>query len=355
MAKHRNYGSKKLIRSPEENKPISSVDAVLSKDTLLTEILLRLPVISIHMFKVVSKSWLSLITSPDFTLRRSKIPNIDPPSGLLLPQSQGYKFAPLDIRNTTVFDFGENPMTVKIVQSCNGLLLCCCCLASSKTYYVYNPFIKQSKKLLQRHDKSNLSYLWRRYGGLKMAFDPTKSPHYKVVHADIVEHGWNIQLQIKTYSSGTQSWEICSVQFPYQSFRDFEDGIYWNGSINWLIDGVNMRRFHFELDNVDHPILTEIQTPQNLKGKLFESLKYLINVNGIIKRCPNTWKIPFNWVCTSIPRIVLGEKEDEVFLVMELNGKVAQYNIVTETIRQICHSRVSPSNSFVFIASFAPV
>nr|GEV75282.1 hypothetical protein [Tanacetum cinerariifolium] len=51
---------------------------------MLSEILLRLPELSLHLFKSVSKHWLSLITSPNFTLSRKKIPKINPPAGLLI-------------------------------------------------------------------------------------------------------------------------------------------------------------------------------------------------------------------------------------------------------------------------------
>ncbi|GKF71204.1 cytosolic glyceraldehyde-3-phosphate dehydrogenase, partial [Tanacetum coccineum] len=74
----------------------SSIHKVLSNDDLLMEILLRLPIISLHLFKPVCKQWLSLITSPSFTLTRTRIPNVDPPSGLFIrrwsPNSNEYDY-----------------------------------------------------------------------------------------------------------------------------------------------------------------------------------------------------------------------------------------------------------------------
>ncbi|GJR65627.1 cytosolic glyceraldehyde-3-phosphate dehydrogenase [Tanacetum coccineum] len=46
------------------------VHTVLSNEDLLIEILLRFPAISLHLFKSVSKHWLSLITSPAFAFLR---------------------------------------------------------------------------------------------------------------------------------------------------------------------------------------------------------------------------------------------------------------------------------------------
>ncbi|GKE42130.1 cytosolic glyceraldehyde-3-phosphate dehydrogenase, partial [Tanacetum coccineum] len=53
------------------NLPLS-IHKVLSNYDLLMEILLRLPIISLHLFKPVCKQWLSLITSPSFTLTRTR-------------------------------------------------------------------------------------------------------------------------------------------------------------------------------------------------------------------------------------------------------------------------------------------
>nr|GEU91680.1 hypothetical protein [Tanacetum cinerariifolium] len=74
--------SKKQITDTGDNS--SSAHVLFTNDDLLIELLLRLPIISIFIFKLVSKRWLSLITSPDFIVRRNQILNVDPPSGLLL-------------------------------------------------------------------------------------------------------------------------------------------------------------------------------------------------------------------------------------------------------------------------------
>ncbi|GKD79963.1 F-box protein-like protein isoform X2, partial [Tanacetum coccineum] len=65
------------------NFPLS-VHKVLSNDDVLMEILLRLPILSLHLFKPVCKQWLSLITSPSFTLTRTRMSTVDPPSGLFI-------------------------------------------------------------------------------------------------------------------------------------------------------------------------------------------------------------------------------------------------------------------------------
>nr|GEZ96673.1 hypothetical protein [Tanacetum cinerariifolium] len=55
------------------------------------------------------------------------------------------------------------------------------------------------------------------YGGLRMAFDPTKSPHYKVIYAKVVFDDPNdIWVQIHTYSSKSGNWSLCGDQFPLE-------------------------------------------------------------------------------------------------------------------------------------------
>ncbi|GJU37234.1 hypothetical protein Tco_1185588, partial [Tanacetum coccineum] len=53
---------------------------VFTNDNLLTEILIQLPILCTHLFTTVSKQWLQILTSPDFTDKRRKIPILDPPA-----------------------------------------------------------------------------------------------------------------------------------------------------------------------------------------------------------------------------------------------------------------------------------
>ncbi|GKB66878.1 hypothetical protein Tco_0928290 [Tanacetum coccineum] len=75
----------------------------------------------------------------------------------------------------------EEAKNVKILQSCNGLLLCS---DSGRLvfYYVYNPSTNQFKRLPHPNCSLDNSPYYRSVG-LRMAFDPTKSPHYKLVDA----------------------------------------------------------------------------------------------------------------------------------------------------------------------------
>ncbi|GKC98466.1 granule-bound starch synthase [Tanacetum coccineum] len=166
----------------------SSVHKVLSNDDLLMEILLRLPVVSLHIFKPVCKQWISLITSPTFTLTRTRSPTVDPPSGLIIGRWSdpfGYDFVSFDPRipakRSILFRFN---LEVRTVESCNGLLLCYIPGPNDK-YCVCNPLINMFKMLPRKHT----SYYERNgIDDMKMAFDPNKSHHYKVVHVGGIEY-----------------------------------------------------------------------------------------------------------------------------------------------------------------------
>ncbi|GJR05786.1 F-box protein-like protein [Tanacetum coccineum] len=96
-----------------------------SNDDLLTEILLRVPAISILRFKSVSKHRRALLSHRQFTLWYDRVSIC---RGLYSRFSRLY--IPFDAENESPpplskLDFYPDPNGIRIVQSCNGLLLCC--------------------------------------------------------------------------------------------------------------------------------------------------------------------------------------------------------------------------------------
>ncbi|GJR48810.1 ribonuclease H-like domain-containing protein [Tanacetum coccineum] len=389
-------GSKKLLKT--DNELHSSTIAVLGNDDLLIEILLRLPVLSLHLFKSVSKQWLSLITSPNFTLSRKIIPKIDPPAGLLILREaydyerkmyqHEYDFESFNIRipskRSVVFTAGSDapPGFVRILQSCNGLLLCC---IQPYKLYVCNPTIKLFKRLLPTNSD---------VGNVKIAFDPTKSPHYKVIHAKFVsnddddddddddEFGFGYH-QIETYSSETGSWSLCDDRFSAYYFTQFSGAIYWNDALHWLITDDDVC-LHCNLKIVnEHPVLTETELSLSFDGNLLESsgsllllsrddtdsrkfnvlemkngcsewsVKYIVNLNEFSMPFPNPWRIDRR-VCA----IVSGEREEDSYMIIDLLSKVVQYNPMLKTLRMLYDvesTRSSSMHAYQFIPSFAGV
>ncbi|GJU26146.1 hypothetical protein Tco_1164767 [Tanacetum coccineum] len=247
------------------------------------------------------------------------------------------------------------------------------------------------------------------FGGIRLVFDPTKSPHYKVVHAGLKTNddfddpdgcdfiidcngfhdgGGGSYIQIETYSSKTGSWSVCVNRFDFTRFHGFEVGIYSNGALHWL-SFVNGHHLYVKLDIlVNHPVLTTIQLPVKFDGELFcdhkffescgcllyvckdspgryhqlnifemrngyseWSPKYLVNLDDIMTPLPQNWGIYSSVWC-----IVLGEREEDSFMVIESYEKVLQYKIVLKTVHTLFDlESTSPYESFPFISSFARV
>ncbi|GJZ88896.1 hypothetical protein Tco_0660678 [Tanacetum coccineum] len=207
----------------------SSQHKVLTKDDLLTQILIRLPILYIHLFAIMSKQWLRITTSLIFIKNRSQITKVDPPVGLFVnhirslfesdfvsldPRLQSKKSA---IDRSFTLGITEEADNINILQSCNGLLLCG---GSGMPVfdYVYNSSTNQYKKL-PYPDCSLDNSPYYSSAGLRIAFDPTKSPHYKLV--DVGRTFCDIDIQI--YSSETGKWSLCrDYDFGSSEFTIYE-------------------------------------------------------------------------------------------------------------------------------------
>nr|GEY31535.1 hypothetical protein [Tanacetum cinerariifolium] len=344
------------VCTEESDLPLS-VHTVLSYDDLLIEILKRLPSISLHFSKFVSKHWLSLIESPVLFPHWRKSQKIDPPSGFFLKSSSGYDFVSLDSRISRFSlhsMFREAGSDFVITDSCNGLLLCC--ILPDK-YYVYNPTINVFKIIPQCEEL--LSEL--------------------------------------PYRGETGNWSA-ALNGECAITDLFDNGIYWKDIIHGiqLMCGVS----HFMLIIGEHSVSRIIAvtpfTPSRYNRKyckLFEScgylylvgtstqdlsiyemrkryskwsLKYVVNLDDVMMLLDENERMPSKWDCSRIWSIVLGEREEDSFLVMELFGKVVQYNIGLKSIREIYDLRsirtpdMEPSHptkldTFQFVASSASV
>nr|GEZ28096.1 hypothetical protein [Tanacetum cinerariifolium] len=164
---------------------------VLTNGDLLTEIFIRLPIHCIHLFTCISKQWLKFLKSPAFTLKCSQIRSLDSPTGHFVNHirfSFDCDFVSLDpiinlrkytIKNSFTLGSTKEVDKVKILQSCNGLLLCTG-LRRHAFNYVYNPSTNLLK-ILPELDYANVDSNVYGCAGLRLSFDPAKSPYYKVV------------------------------------------------------------------------------------------------------------------------------------------------------------------------------
>ncbi|GJS12832.1 hypothetical protein Tco_0407304 [Tanacetum coccineum] len=221
-----------------------------------------------------------------------QITKVDPPVGLFVthiislfksdfvsldPRLQSKKSA-MD-RSFTLSSTKEAD-NVKIVQSCNGLLLCS---GSGMPVfdYVYNPSTNKYKKF-SYPDCSLDNSPYYSSAGLRIAFDPIKSPHYKLVDAGRTFCDIDIQI----YSSETNKWSICRI-------------------------------------------LIQMSYLLHLKGKLFEwrGSLFLVCLDDFGSR-----ELVDYVQCLEH---FLGEKEQDSFLVIKLSGKVVQYNLISKTLHEI--------------------
>ncbi|OMO52221.1 hypothetical protein COLO4_37360 [Corchorus olitorius] len=266
-----------------------SAETIANSHDLLIEILVRLPLKSLVRFKSVSEGWNSVISDPYFS--RRLFPHI---SGLIieklytLDDNPQYQLIPLTSPGKLTDNASLNfslPKGFKIVQSCHGLLLC---RKGDSSYYIYNPTTKQFVSLPPNLDTRNSKTNY-----LNLAFDPTKSPHYKVVCVRFADQGlnfsdkpgWNLKKQIEIYSSQTRSWRLSGNAFTVSGsaftvplgYTTFREGVFCNGAIHW-INHVDHSMLYFHMDDEK---LGQLPLPNNIPSKLeLRYMTYLMECRG---------------------------------------------------------------------------
>ncbi|KAI3502152.1 hypothetical protein L1887_30183 [Cichorium endivia] len=349
-------GNVKVIStSGRSSSNSSAADLIASNEDLLSEIFLRLPVIPLVRFMCVSKQWNLFIKSSSFLLPRN--PNPVPPSGLFFEGWDArykYHYVPLDFGNlvnkppftTLRFDSGS----IKILQSCNGLLLC---VNDFQKYYVYNPTTNRFT-ILPQLNNFNPDVICC----MTLAFDSSKSSHYKVV----CNYMYRVMM-IEIYSSESGKWKISNENTD--DLVDLDRGVYGHNAIHWM--SFPNRLVYLKLDsellhyiNIDTPDTTVYGTildeylAESREGMLLVvrccrfrrlnvyeikkdysewSIKYHVDLEEVIRVYPNMLtRLGLHFMVQSI---VLGGREEDSFIVLELPGKLIQYKFVTNTISQL--------------------
>ncbi|GJU18675.1 F-box protein-like protein [Tanacetum coccineum] len=404
--------AKKLqVDDQERRKRLTLSPAVLLPNDILTDVIFpRLPVRLLIRFKCVSKQWQSLISDQRFTPLRT----FNPPRGLFLQRISTdvavstraeYDFVPFDSIKTPPFrtlDFHENVMNsdVIILHSSNGLMLCYRLHVSKEsefnaTYYVYNPTTKQVATLPTCQDCDRI----QRPSGVILIFDPLKSSHYRVVFV----RGYNDSndiYSIEIYSSETRIWKFWHLKLDDDKI-EFMCGVYWNGSIHWInkkgrimflkIDGEASRLYEIStrvvidkwnikrhccplVESRDRLMFMGISSAVDMKFNVYEidkdysgwTLKYRVDLNQVMVGFLDPLQ-SFVIHC-----LVLGEKEEDAFIVLEVPGKAIKLNIASDTFQELCDLDVSPPfrfsvaddgfskvgrwpGAFLFFESLAPV
>lgn len=361
-------------------------DAVAASTDVLIQIFYLLPFKSLCRFKSVSKHWLSLISDLNFP------PTSLLPSALFLDRRTPHhndlplvEFLSLADQNPTKPSSDQNPgsfipdpLGLQIASSCNGLFCCITFLScqSDRTYYMYNPTTKQFKKL-PKPGRGGVSEPF--VCGTDLAFDPSKSRHYKIVCVRYLDKDLEPRpskpklgfewYRAEVYSSELGDWVLSGEPFVASLNTCFNGGVFWKGCIHWsnsddrgkeslcfdidqgvvrevkmpLVGGkesYEKRNVSYFGESQGHLHLIEIYDQKRAKFDVYEMemdcsgwfVKYLVDLDSI-PVVIEEMNLGYNFV----PLLVVqGDIDEESFLVLLINGKVIRYDFEGKTFKKLC-------------------
>ncbi|OMO52200.1 hypothetical protein COLO4_37363 [Corchorus olitorius] len=358
-----------------------SAETIANSLDHLIEILVRLPLKSLVRSKSVSKGWNSVISDPNFC--RRLVPNI---SGLIIKKLiirdistdyPEYQLIPLTgLTDKASLNFSL-PTGFRILQSCNGLLLCHD--NGDSNYYIYNPTTKQKDflppRLVKRKSgtKQKVSLpppnLDTRNSEtyLNLAFDPTKSLHYKVVCVRDSIKCTKKQI-IEIYSSETRFWRFSGNAFTaHWNTSMFKEGVFCNGAIHWINHG-DHSIVYFNMDDEKFGQLPLPKLPPNIPSGIGSNyMTYLMECRGhlhhIGTRLPPTelkvqemesdhsgWIVKYyvdlSPLTVAFPEtqqkylsllfLVREANEEDSYMVVHIPGKVIRLNLKDGYFNKIC-------------------
>ncbi|KAL8463086.1 hypothetical protein ACS0TY_033128 [Phlomoides rotata] len=329
---------------------------------LLLEILLRVPAKSLIIAKSVSKQWHSLISDASFRKLHSRRHRKAQASFLLHVSSQFFHFDPTR-KNFVPFNLKFDGAT--ILQTCNSLLLVECGYPY-KDYYVYNPTTGESRNLMVPKDRC-LRCLF-------LAFDPLKSPHYKVVCLR------SATLEIEVYDSERHKWEdekvYCNMHPHVQEwvYSNSDNSIYALASEDSLIC-FDIEKLMFQMPLLEAEAQLDVQCIMESFGHVYR-ISYHDETNLMVHEVTKRnqeWSIEhlFHFditpVCPAlIPDVisilgVMRGDRNENSLVFHIPGKIMAYRSHEsrfEELLDVSAQRIDEDGwwqSYPFVESLAPV
>ncbi|KAL8041079.1 hypothetical protein ABFX02_10G142600 [Erythranthe guttata] len=255
-----------------------SAEIIAGNDDLLTElILLHLPATSLLRFKSVSKHWQTLISAPSFVRQHATHRGGGNSPPLFIFRSNSHQFFYFNPATKTLRrqKFYHRYRHTRILQSTNGLMLLECRKSKygQKHYAVYNPTTRWSRTLIdaKRKNKAAIS-------GVCLVFDPSRSPHYKIV---CVRSGKNWEYSnptIDIYDSQSRTWNY-RLHFTPIKIK-FSSGIYRNDCIYWIRPTSRSYYYNLRTDAEGKMMnnLPRIKTPWRRNGETNKN--YVMESNG---------------------------------------------------------------------------
>lgn len=172
-------------------------------EEMVIEVLCWLPVVSLSRFKSVCKSWLSIISDPEFIKTHvycSHIMAKKRASLLMITRADDYmgppRFASIDFQY-----YLHIPPGFSVVGSCNGII----CLCDNVHCYLWNPSTMQSKQL---SENPNLN-VW--IDKLAFGFDSISNDYKVLRFTRLIETSATVVPVVQLYSTNTDSWKKIEV------------------------------------------------------------------------------------------------------------------------------------------------
>ncbi|XP_061346256.1 F-box/kelch-repeat protein At3g23880-like [Gastrolobium bilobum] len=225
-----------------KNKQMLGLTPTLPHE-LIEEILLRLPVRSLLLFKCVCKSWLTLISDPQFA--KTHFDLAAAPIHCYLVESQhGSLFGSIDIEPSVYEDCAliyfcySHPSSpshnncysynnFQILGSCRGFVLLRYVNADYLT--VWNPSTGAQKPISCSHYHSLIKIL---YG---LGYDAS-TDDYLVIIIMVPLGQYSSETHFMFFSMKTNSWnKVEGIDFPYLTGgENYSAGLLLNGALHWL-------------------------------------------------------------------------------------------------------------------------
>jgi F-box interacting protein len=233
------------------------------------DILTRLPVRSLVRFSCVSKSWNSIITSPDFITTPMNRP-------MSLSNNKGYLlYVPANPDHYSLYDQNlcidvcnsdrtlthisrfHVPFSAHMVDFCNGMF--CLCNLPNNVLYLWNPSIRKFKMISTPHfthhfgtDDYDLS--------MALAYH-SQNNDFKILG---ILSFWGSEAppaEAVVYTLSTDSWKWVVISLGSIDYIDPSPGLFCNGALHFIAWS-RTRKFILSFD-VNDERFREIMLPQN--------------------------------------------------------------------------------------------
>lgn len=213
---------------------------ILPNDVVI-DILSRLPVKSLLRFQLVSKPWLSLISSPDFATLQYDASKNRPQKILILnhslPQSLDSSATTFDYQNaSTPLDFPfKKPYdtNVHVIGSCHGLV--CVAFGNYEDIVIWNPSTGAHRKLPNLDISSGDTRYQCGFG-----YDSSTNDYKVFLATRSIDHSFN-ETQINVFATKAESWKRIQLNTTSNGIQCCET-LYWhqrltgclvNGCLHW--------------------------------------------------------------------------------------------------------------------------